>query len=406
MARHQTACHKVVARILIVTQRRATSSAAAINAYAISGEAASASGVAAGVAGPVAIIFICVLTGVIAGMEAFSNQQAIDQLNGMSTTLTNVTNNPPDLVAMITDSSGLGMYKLVATLDSQTSPDVPTTSSLPQHQSGTDMSFTITPSGGSMVVNDSAMYDDWNGNSWFMQTSGGWFVQTCSTGTSAPCPITQSITTSLHHVDWTGVKWTASRVGTTFINTKASPASTDVPCPADQATGISFPPSGNFETCSSYVSVFIPLTSSGPNYTLGLTQLAQPHFNLPTGSLQFSDGTPSTQTIMATGNPTPTICLISGPTLSDFTVKSGCGGSNFQVAFDGRLNAPPGTYTMQLQVSNSLRTFTQTIPLTISDNLNIVSPSSFGGTWGVPFSFTVAATGLPTPKLSPARKEE
>jgi len=196
------------------------------------------------------------------------------------------------------------------------------------------------------------------------------------------------------------VKWTASRVGTTFINTKASPASTDVPCPADPATGISFPAGGNFETCSTYVSVFIPLTSSGSNYTLGLTQLAQPHFNLPTGSLQFSDGTPSTQTIMATGNPTPTICLISGPGLSDFTVNSGCGGNNFQVAFDGLVNAPPGTYNLTLQVSNSLNTFNQTIPLTISDNLNIVSSNSFGGTWGVPFSFTVVATGNPTPKLS------
>jgi hypothetical protein len=378
----------------------ATSSAATINGFAISGSSVNSIGVGAGVAGPVAIIFTCVVIGVIAGMEAFNNQQAIDELNGLSTTLTNVTNNQPDLTAMVTDSSGLGMYKLVATLDSQTSPDIPSPSVLPQHQSGTDLSFTITPSGGSTAVNDSAMYQDWNGNSWFMQTSGGWFVQTCSTGSGLPCPLTESITATLRYVDWTGVKWTASRVGTTFINTKASPASTDMPCSADPATGISFPPSGNFETCSTYVSVFIPLTSGGSDYILGLTQLAQPHFNLPTGSLQFSDGTPSAQTIMATGNPTPTICLISGPTLSDFTVNSGCGGNNFQVAFDGLVNAPPGTYTMQLKVSNSLNTFTQTIPLTITDNLNIVSSSSFGGTWGVPFSFTVVATGNPTPKLS------
>jgi hypothetical protein len=143
--------------------------------------------VGASLAGPVAVIFTCVLIGVIAGMEEFSNHQAINELNGLSTTLTSVTNNPPDLTAMVTDSSGLGMYKLAATFDSQTSPDIPSASPLPQHQSGADLSFTITPSGGSTAVNDSAMYQDWNGNSWFMQTSGGWFVQTCSTGSGVPC---------------------------------------------------------------------------------------------------------------------------------------------------------------------------------------------------------------------------
>jgi len=149
----------------------ATSSAATINGFVISGSSVDSIGVGAGLAGPVAVIFTCVLIGVIAGMEEFSNQQAINELNGLSTTLTSVTNNPPDLTAMVTDSSGLGMYKLVATLDSQTSPDVPSASPLPQHQSGTDLSFTITPSGGSTAVNDSAIYQDWSGNSWFMQTS-------------------------------------------------------------------------------------------------------------------------------------------------------------------------------------------------------------------------------------------
>jgi hypothetical protein len=165
--------------------------------------------------------------------------------------LTNVTNNPPDMAAMITDSSGVGLYKMITTLDSQTTPDVPSTSALPQHQSGIDMSFTITPStGGSAQVEDTASYQDWNGHGWSVRTSGGWFVQTCSTGTGAACPVAASIIAGLRYLDWTGVKWTATRVGSTFVNTKASPAATDVPCLADPATGISFPPNNNFETCS------------------------------------------------------------------------------------------------------------------------------------------------------------
>ena len=146
--------------------------------------------------------------------------------------------------------------------------------------------------------------------------------------------------------------------------------------------------------------MFIPVTSTGVNYLLGLTLLAQPHFVTPATPLTFSVGTASAQTITTTGNPTPTICWKSGPGTSDFTYSTGCGGNTFQLSFDGSLTATPGTYNLTLQVANSLNTFPETFPVTISDNLNIVSPSSFGGTWGVPFSFTVVATGLPTPKLS------
>src|SRR5262249_38707548 len=149
---------------------------------------------------------------------------------------------------------------------------------------------------------------DWSNNIWSAQISGGWFVETCTKGTSStgPCaksgsPQSDSLAASLQYVDWSGVKWTASRAGGAFVSTKADAASTDGSCRAAAGTGISaFPPgSTSFENCLSYVSTSIPLTdATGNHVTVSFAPQGAPVFTTPS-TLSFFPSVASTQTITA-----------------------------------------------------------------------------------------------------------
>ncbi|MGH9772004.1 MAG: hypothetical protein ACRD4Q_09945, partial [Candidatus Acidiferrales bacterium] len=180
-------------------------------ASVLSGSTVGTLGTAFLVAGPVAIVLIAIAIGVAAGIRVFSNEQAINELNNLNDTLKQVTDTPPDLSALATDSTGLGMYKLQSTFAAQTVPDVPATANLPVH-SGSDLSFAIQKSTETTpAVQTTLAYQDWNGRDWSAQTWGGWFVQTCNSG--ANCPQADSINANLRYVDWSGVNWTAMRVG-------------------------------------------------------------------------------------------------------------------------------------------------------------------------------------------------
>jgi hypothetical protein len=96
-------------------------------------------GTVAGVAGAaivgavLAIILIAIAIGVTVGIQVFTTQASVDELKGLNDSLTQATNTPPDLNAFATDSSGLGPYKLQATINGQTVPEVPSTEELPVH---------------------------------------------------------------------------------------------------------------------------------------------------------------------------------------------------------------------------------------------------------------------------------
>ena len=359
----------------------------------VSGATASVVGGAAVViAAPVLIVLAAVAIGITAGIELFDN---IQQINTINTDLTNGLNNaknPPDLQAMAIDTSGTGYYKLEMTLDSQTTPEQASTATLPVHQPATDYAFNI-----SGTISDTLTYQDWVGNIWTAQTSGGWFVQTCANGTGGEtCPQPDSLIGSFYYVDGSGVDWTASRVGNTFVSTKASPNSTDVPCPANLSTGVT--PNPNPATCSSYVSSTIPLKDGNGNLQqVSLSVLTVPVFTGPT-TFSFAPDILSTQTITAVGNPTPNISFTSGNLPSDFKMTGGSG--TFQLQFDGNPFAQ-GNFTLVLTASSSSGSVQQTFSINVTETLAIVSPNSINVGAGMPITpFTVVTTGQPTPSLS------
>ncbi len=359
----------------------------------VSGATASVVGGAAVViAAPVLIVLAAVAIGITAGIEMFDNIQQINTINTDLTSGLNNAKNPPDLQAMAVDTSGTGYYKLEMTLDSQTTPEQASSATLPFHQPATDYAFNI-----SGTISDTLTYQDWAGNIWTAQTSGGWFVQTCANGTGgSTCPQPDSLIGSFYYVDGFGVDWTASRVGNSFVSTKASPNPTDVPCPANLSTGVT--PNPNPATCSSYVSNTIPLKDGNGNIQqVSLSVLTVPVFTSRT-TFSFAPGIPSTQTITAVGNPTPNISMTSSNLTTDFTLTGGSG--TFQLQFDGNLFATQGNFTLVLTASSSSGSVQQTFSINVAEVLAIVSPNSVNVSAGIPITpFTVVATGFPTPSL-------
>ena len=347
--------------------------------------------------GPLGIILDCIISGAVAAFEIYNNQQVQNDINNMKVTLSQVQTTPPDLSTFLTDSVGLN--KLRMSLVAQTLPDVPSSATLPAHGSS-DLNFSIAPSaGGSPTVGSTLSYQDWRGDVWQAQTYGGWFVQTCFAPGANPCPQTDSLSVSIQYVDWSGVNWIASRNGSTFVSSKANPASTDVACPAD-STGVS--PGSSFSNCASYASHSIPLTTdAGAHVSVSLVNWATPAFTSST-SLSFGPSIPSTQTITASGNPAPSICVSSSNLPANFSAKTGdCqNGGSFQLVFDGSPSAPNGLYSLGLTAHNPVGTTVQTFAINVSPQLGIISPNSMYATAGVPANFTVVTTGNPAPKLS------
>src|SRR5262249_8372408 len=192
--------------------------------------------------------------------------------------------------------------------------------------------------------------------------------------------------------------WTASRFGTKFVHLKAQPASTDLICRAANATGVT--PGSDFSNCLSYVSTTIPLTDSNGNHVrVSLSELAPPVFTGPS-TVPFAPGVSSSQTITATGNPTPTICFSSGNLPAGFTLNGGsCGQGSFQLTFDGSA-APQGFYNLTLTATGYGTPVTKTFTIAVTQQLSITSANNFTTMPGVPVSFLVTTTGYPTPSLS------
>jgi hypothetical protein len=357
-------------------------------------------GVGAAVAGPVAIILITIAVGVMAGLQLKTNSEHQADIANFANLLAQAQNNLPDLAAMLADKSGLGTYKLEATLNSQTVPDIPSSTMLPAHRPGTDFSFEITgASGGTTTITDSLTYQDWDGNQAAAQTWGGWFLETCTSGNTS-CLVGDSINGDIRYVDAAGVKWTASRIGNNFVHTKAQPDATDLICAADEKTGVT-PANTDLTNCGTYTDDHVTLKDADGNLvTAKLSVLTPPSLSGST-LLAFGPGIPSTQTITVIGNPAPTVCLSSGSLPADFSLNGGsCGTATFQIQFNGNLNAAIHTYGLTLGASNSLGKISIPVTVAVSPQLAIISPNVLNVTAGLPVNFTVVATGVPTPKLS------
>ena len=363
-----------------------------------SGAGAQFLGVAGSIAGPVAIILIAAVIGVTAAMQVFSNQQTINDLNNLSNTLSQVTNNKPDLNGFATDPSGLGLTKLTETLVAHTVPDHPSTAALPQHQNGVDDDIIVTAAGGSAVEGTTMTYQDWQGNQWSAQTYGGWFVQNCLSGTK--CSQADSLNASFQYLDWSGTKWTASRVGVNIVSTKATPAGTDVICPADSVTGVS--PGKSFTACTSYVSASIPVKdANGNQVTIALKVLppppVPPSFTSP-GTLSLGPTQTGSFSITAKGNPAPTIALTAGTVLpAGVSFSPGATPGSASLTYS---NVAAGSYPVSLTASSSAGSSSQSLSVIVSTALAFTSYPALEFTEGEPVNFLVTTAGSPTPSLS------
>ena len=170
-------------------------------------------------------------------------------------------------------------------------------------------------------------------------------------------------------------------------------------CPADPATGVTLSP--DLSKCLSYVSAKIPLTTdTGSHVTVSFSTLSSPAFT-SNAYAAFGPDVPSTLKITATGNPLPSICVVSNNLPANFNLNGGnCATGTFNLAFNGAANAAVGSYKLVLKASSSAGSVTQNFVVNVSPQLAIISPNSMNVTNGIPASFTVVATGNPTPALS------
>lgn len=379
---------------------------ASLGAYILSSGAVAGIAGAAIIGGVVTIILIAVAIGVVVGIQTFTTQQTINDLNNLNNELTAVTNTPPDLLAFATDSSGLGTYKLQASMDGQTVPEVPSTAMLPVH-SDSDLNFAIQKSTETRTtVSATLAYQDWYGINWSAQTWGGWFVQTCKSGNKSRQA--DSINANLPYVDWSGVNWTAMRVDDKFINTKSKPAPTDKTCDPDPTTGVSTGP--DFSKCKSYYSTSIPVKAPDgvlERVSLSVLPPTAPPVFTSEPTLPFTPGVRSVQTITASGQPTPRICLSSivPPTPPEISLNNRLDCSNngsFSVGFNGEFNTREQIYQLTLAASNGTTDTPvfKTFNIDVSQHLGITSPSVLTGAAGLPVNFLVTTTGYPPPSLS------
>ena len=374
--------------------------ATAGSGFIIAGSTVSAIGLGTAIAAPVAIVLLAVAVGVMAALQLSTNIERENDIANFSNLLSQAQNGLPDLAGMVADTSGLGSYKIEATINSQTMPDRPSTTALPAHRPGTDFTFEITSASDTQPrFSDTLDYQDWEQDHGTAQTWGGWFLETCTIGNTR-CLVDEGINADIRYVDAAGVKWTASRMGNNFVHTKAQPASTDLICPADATTGVT-PAGTDLTKCATYVTDNIMLKDVDGNLETAKLSVLTPPVVSGSTLLAFGPGIPSTQSISMIGNPAPTVCLSSGSLPADFSLNGGsCGTGSFRIQFNGDRNAATQTYGLTLSASNSAGKISIPVTVNVSPQVAIISPSVLNVTAGLPVNFTVVATGVPTPRLS------
>jgi hypothetical protein len=137
----------------------------------------------------------------------------------------------------------------------------------------------------------------------------------------------------------------------------------------------------------------------GSPITMSLSPLVAPVFTTP-AALSFLPGVGASQTIVAAGNPTPTICVTSTSLPSGFSLNGGvCGSGSFQLTNNG--TAAQGSYSITLTATGTgAGTVSRSFTVAVTQQLSISSPNIAVGTAAFPFHFLVTTTGNPKPALS------
>lgn len=370
------------------------------SAYAVisTSSVSAVGGVVAAAAGPVAILLVAVTTGLVAGIQAFNNQQQLDNLANLRTKLALAQATLPDLAAMVQDSTDMGLYKLNLSFIGETLPDVESTSVLPQRRPNVDPIFRVADTRGLFMFMNEFTYRDWQGNSWSAYAWGNWLVQQCLTDAQGQsCAAVNSITGTIRYLDWQGKRWTASRLGNRFTHTKMDVATTDRLCPADLATGVT--PATDFSQCSSYASDSVSLLNGrGLQTTVSVSPFQAPGFSGPT-VLSFSPGLPATYRIQATGDPAPQICPTVN-TLPAQIVVSPCTTSGFTISYDGAGSPAIGSFPLRLTATNTVGSRTQDYIVNVGTDVKIITPAILNTSFGQPVNFTIVAAGRPRPRFT------
>jgi hypothetical protein len=340
--------------------------------------------------GAATIVITAVLIGAIATFEVVMNQEKLDELATLDSEYQHILNVPPDLEGFSRDQTGF--YKLVLTFTENAVPDFPSSTPLPSGHSG-DRVFVITPQGGTPQASPNFSYADWYNTRWTAKTYGQWLTHT---GVDSSSNAVSEFSPTFRFLDWNGNHYTASRKSFHFVVSKNNPKTTDTMC-IPNATGVS--PQTDVSGCSVYVTDSLKLKdSSGNNVTIAIA--GAPAFTSNTAGALLV-GTPSSFNITATGNPLPAISLFS-PTLPgvSFQDSSVLGLGQARISYDGSTLLPAGSYPFVLAATNAQGQVLQTVTLTISSPVTILSPTQVSFMAGAPFSYTVTVAGSPRPTLT------
>jgi hypothetical protein len=345
------------------------------------------------IAGPLAIVVLMVTAGVLAAFEVANEQQTLAELANLDKELASIQAKAPFLF-QFTGVPGAklfpglidpeGMFKMTAVFTALTLPDVVSTSPLPSHDPATDALLYLTPSN---IFSPNLTYIDPNGVTWQAQTYKGWFVQHCTANCTG---LTDSFISTLQIKDSSGTAWFASRANQFFTPSKIKPQSDDVACPANQ------PAPANPEKCSSYFTETVSyVDGQGNPGTFSI--VGRPSITSGSDAF-FTEGVPSSFAVTAAGSPPPTVTTLSS-LRSGFSLTNPSPGVA-QLNYDGS-NVPVGSFTMQMYAADSTTSVQQTLTVHVNPAPpQFVSPTTANFIKGVPGSFTIQATGNPSPGIT------
>jgi type II secretory pathway pseudopilin PulG len=238
-------------------------------------------------------------------------------------------------------------------------------------------------------------------------------------GTAGPYPLTVTATSSAGTAGQTFTLAVNQAPAITSANTTTftvgaagsfTVTSSGVPTPALSESG-ALPSGVTFNTATGVLSgtpaagaggtysiTFTASNGVNPNATQTFTLIVRqaPAFTSASAAM-FTVGTAGSLTATTSGLPTPALnesgALPSGVTFTD--------NGNGTATLAGTPGAGTGgTYTLTLKATNALGSATQTFTLTVNQAPAITSANSTTFTNGLAGTFTVTATGFPTPTLS------
>jgi len=144
-----------------------------------------------------------------------------------------------------------------------------------------------------------------------------------------------------------------------------------------------------------YVTAVNSAGESSPSNSITVVVGTVPAFTSPS-TVTTGQGAPFSFTVTTTGSPAPALSytgnLPAGTTFTD--------NGNGTATISGTITGTAGTYLVLISANNGIGgTVNQDFILTV-DPVNITSAVSSTATYGSPYSFTVTATGNPTPTLT------